>query len=86
MAGLAWYLFGGGLEKQAAGELQDITDKVARDLAEEYNIVARRGTAMDRCVQAGFVAASYLQAKDETSYTQWKVIESRDCREAGVPR
>lgn len=86
MAGMAWYLFGGGLEKQAASDLQGITEQVARDAVEQYNIAARNGSAMDRCVQAGFVTAAYLQAKDDASYRRWKETEDRECSAAGVPR
>jgi hypothetical protein len=72
---LGWYFFGGGLE-----------NKVASDAEAEYRIAKRNGTAMDACVHAGFVAAAYLQAKDETDYRQWKTIEASDCAAAGLSR
>ena len=86
VGGVAWYFFGGGLERQAATDLQNISDKVAQDAVDQYNIAARSGSAMDRCVQAGMVAAAFLQAKNNPAYSEWKVTEGRDCRAAGVPR
>ena len=41
---------------------------------------------MDQCAHAGLVAATYLQAKDQSSYANWKAVERRDCDAAGVPR
>jgi hypothetical protein len=86
IGGVAWYLFGGGLEKQAANDLQNISDKVAQDAVDQYNIAARSGSAMDRCVQAGMVTAAFLQAKNNPAYSEWKVTETRDCAAAGVSR
>ncbi len=71
---ILYYFFGGGVE-----------NKVATDAVDQYNIAARNGSAMDRCVQAGIVAAAYLQAKDEAKYSQWKETEKADCEAAGVP-
>jgi hypothetical protein len=66
-------------------EMQDIEDKVAKDAVDQYDIAARSGNAIDRCVHAGLVAAGYLQAKDEAHYKTWKATERRDCRAAGMP-
>jgi hypothetical protein len=52
----------------------------------EYGIAKRNGNSMDACVQAGFVAAAFLQAKDEASYRQWKDTETLDCKTAGLPQ
>ena len=78
-----WYYFGGRLEQQAATSMQQIENKVATDAVTQYNIAARNGTAMDRCVQAGMVSAAFLQAKDEGN---WKQTEKRDCERAGISR
>ena len=83
---LAWFFFGGGLDQQAAKGMDDIYAKVAQDAVDQYNIAARSGTAMDRCVHAGMVAAAYIQAKDNSSYAAWKQTEKVDCKAAGVPR
>ena len=82
--GLVWYFYGGGLEKQAAKALQKIENQVADDAVKQYGIASRSGTAMDVCVQAGFVTAAYLQAKDESNYRRWKEIEKTDCEKAGL--
>ena len=78
------FLFGGGLEMQAASELQDIHDQVAEDAVKQYQIAKRNGSAVDACVAAGLVTASYLQANDEANYKIWKQTESADCKRAGI--
>jgi hypothetical protein len=57
---------------------------VAADAVAQYKIAAESGKAMDRCVQAGMVAAAYLQAKDQDHYAEWKGVERTDCKAAGV--
>ena len=81
-----WYYFGGGLETQANRTMQDIQNKVAADAVAQYGIAQRNGSAIDVCVQAGFVTAAYLQAKDEASYQQWKQTEKADCAKAGIEK
>jgi len=83
--GLVWYFFGGGLEKQAAKGMQQIEQQVAADAVKQYEIAKRSGNAMDAYVQAGLVAAAYLQAKDETNYKKWKEIEKQEAARAGMP-
>jgi len=84
--GMAWYFFGGGLERQVATNMSNIEQQVAADAVKQYNIAKSSGKAMDACVQAGLVSAAYLQAKDQGNYQSWKAIEDSDCRAAGVPR
>jgi hypothetical protein len=81
-----WYFFGGGLEHQAAKNMEGIERKVASDAVQQYEIAKRSGTPMDACVHAGFVAAAFLQAKDEAAYQQWKQTERVDCDGAGIHR
>lgn len=83
---VAWYFFGGGLEKQAANNLQKIHNQVANDAVKQYEIAKRNGSPIDVCVQAGMVSAAYLQAKDETNYPRWKQTEKSDCERAGLSR
>jgi hypothetical protein len=83
---LAWFFFGGGLEKMTGDEMGKIESQVAEDAAKQYEIAKRNGTAMDRCVHAGLTAAAYIQAKNETEYARWKQVEKGDCATAGVPR
>jgi hypothetical protein len=84
--GVVWYFWGGGLQQQTSNSLDNINQKVASDAVDQYNIAKRNGTKIDACVQAGLVTAAYLQAKDETSYQQWKAIQNADCAAAGVPQ
>ena len=86
LAAVGWYFFGGGLEKSTNKTKADIHQQVAQDALDQYKIAAQHGTAMDRCVQAGFVTAAFLQAKDESNYALWKHTEKDDCAAAGVPR
>lgn len=81
-----WYFAGGGLEKQAASNMQQIEGQVAADAVKQYEIAQRQGDAIQVCVQAGLVSAAYLQAKDEANYQRWKDIEASDCRKAGIQR
>jgi len=41
---------------------------VATDFKEQYAIAKRQGDKISICVQAGLVAAGYLQAHDEENY------------------
>jgi hypothetical protein len=84
--GMAWFYFGGGLERQAARDLNRIQTQVANDFVQQYEVAKRNGTAMDRCVRAGLVAEGFLQAKNEASYAHWKAIEKADCAAAGVSK
>ncbi|MCP4551030.1 MAG: hypothetical protein GY834_03075 [Bacteroidetes bacterium] len=83
--GLLWYLFGGGLERQAASDLNRIEQQVAADSVRQYEIAKRSGNAMDAYVHASLVAAAYLQAEDEANYKKWKEIENQEARNAGMP-
>lgn len=63
----------------------DAYRSVVDDTIDQYNIAKRSGDKMDACVHAGFVAAAYLQAKDEDGYKHWKAVEKADCKRAGLP-
>jgi hypothetical protein len=82
---LAWYFLGGGLNKQAARDMQKIENQVATDAVKQYEIAKTNGSAMDAYVQAGLVCASFLQAKDEENYKKWKAIEKQEAVRAGMP-
>ena len=82
---LMGYLFGGGVEKQAQNELEKIENQVALDAEKQYEIAKKNGSTMDAYVQAGMVAASYLQANDEENYKKWKDIESKEGEIVGIP-
>jgi len=82
--GLIWFFFGGGLEKQAANDQQEIENQVVVDAEKEYEIAKSSGQAMDAYVHAGIVAAAYLQANDQVNYKKWKDIEEQEAKNAGV--
>ena len=84
LAGVVWYFFGGGLDKQVASDMQEIHWQVVNDSIRQYEIAARNGSAMDACVQAGMVVASLLQAKAEEPYIKWKKVEETQCKRAGL--
>ena len=63
-----------------------IENQVADDAVKQYEIAKQQGDKMQICVQAGFAAAAFLQAKDQPNYNKWKAQEKSDCRAAGLPR
>lgn len=66
-------------------KMQEIRDKVADDAVKQYNIaVSGGGSAIDRCAQAGMVAAAFLQAQNQPEYASWKATEKTDCAAAGI--
>lgn len=71
--------------KNHANPLNVIENKVADDAVIQYNIAKRQGDKIQICVQAGLVAAAYLQAKDEANYNKWQSIKKTDCNNAGIP-
>ena len=77
-----WWVWGGGYKWY----LNDISRDVAADAVAQYRMVEKTGSKMDKCVQAGLVAAAYLQAQDQWNYENWHLIERGDCLAAGVPR
>ena len=76
----------GSCQQAAEQQMQGIQDKVADDAVEQYRMVEKSGSAIDKCVQAGMVSAAYLQAKNDAEYSSWKSIEKLNCANAGVQR
>ena len=70
----------------AGSQMQTSSNKMVEDQVTQYNISVRAGTKMDRCVQAGFVASAYSQAKDEPNWEEWTRIRHDDCKAAGLPQ
>lgn len=54
------------------------------DQVQQYNWAVKAGSQNDRCVQAGFVASAYIQAKDEPNYQAWSGIRNSECKAAGM--
>jgi hypothetical protein len=80
-----WYFFGGGSQGQATKTQENVYQQVASDAVAQYNIAKNSGNKTDACVHAGLVAASFLQAQNDFSYSRWKDIQKADCAEAGMP-
>jgi hypothetical protein len=79
-----WYFFGGGIEKHAVSTMQKIENQVALDAEKQYEIAKKGDDKMQTYVQAGLVAAAYLQAKDQENYNKWKAIEKEEAKNAGM--
>lgn len=77
-------MFGGGTDELVDKELQKIENQVATDAVKQYEIAKKNGSAMDAYVQAGIVAAAFLQANDEENYKKWKAIENDEAKNAGI--
>lgn len=87
LATLAAGLMLAGCDQMVEHRMQDISDKVAEDAVERYEIaVSHGGSNIDACAQAGFVVAAYLQAHNSAEYERWKAIQTTDCAAAGVTR
>ena len=80
------YLFGGGMDKQVANDMQTIENQVANDAEKQYEIAKSGGDKMQTYVQASLVATAYLQANDEVNYKKWKAIEKQEAENAGIPQ
>src|SRR5512146_165651 len=61
-------------------------NKAIDDQVQQYTLAVRAGSQEDRCVQAGFVASAYIQAKDEPNYQAWSGIRNSECSAAGIAR
>jgi RNA polymerase subunit RPABC4/transcription elongation factor Spt4 len=68
----------------ATAELKKIENQVAKDAEESYRIAKESGNAMDTYIQAGLVAAIYLQAQDSENYKKWKEIEKTEAKSIGL--
>lgn len=65
-----------------SANFQDIKNQVAQDALNQYEIAKRNGaTNMDLCVQAQLVSAAFLQAQNESLYSEWKRIEKNHCQQ-----
>lgn len=80
LGGIAYFTIGREAESRYVAQgMADISQQVAKDAEAQYEIAKRQGDPIQVCVQAGFVSAAYLQAKDEASYVRWKATEKADC-------
>lgn len=85
VAGFGLWWMAVGFDSSVDRNVAKIEADVAADMVKQYEIAERSGDAMTKCVQAGTVAAAYLQAKNEDAYQTWTKTQKRDCKKAGVP-
>jgi hypothetical protein len=74
------------INREAGVEMARIERQVVNDQIEQLKITVKHGSPMDICVQAGMVTAALLQAKDEAGYAEWKKLERKACKAAGLPQ
>jgi hypothetical protein len=70
--------------KAAIKQVDVMMVTIAQDEITQYQIAKRAKDKMHMCLQAGLVAAAYMQAKDETRWNQWRATEKADCHRAGL--
>lgn len=68
----------------AGNKPSPLPNKAVDDQVRQYNWAVKAGSQTDRCVQAGFVASAYIQAKDEPNYQAWSGIRNNECKAAGI--
>jgi hypothetical protein len=72
-------------DEEVEETINDIEAQVTDDaVAQYYLVVENGGAAVDRCAQAGLVAAAFLQSNDATGYAEWLEVRKRDCAAAGI--
>ena len=84
---IAYFTIGREAERHYVDRsMADIENKVATDAVAQYEMAKRQGDPIQTCVQAGFVSAAWLQARNEPQYVAAKATEKADCARAGIPR
>lgn len=68
----------------ASAKTQVAPGKAIDEQVAQYNHAVKAGSPMDRCVQAGFVASAYIQAKDDANSQAWSGIRNNECQTAGL--
>ena len=56
-------------------QLKEISNDLAKDQIDAFNIAKNNGDWMQATAQASIVATFYLQAKNEVEYKKWSAIE-----------
>ena len=64
--------------------VNNLYEQVAKDSEESYYIALRSGNTMDAYLQAGIIAQSYLQAKNEAAYIYWDNIHKDLAKKLGL--
>lgn len=66
--------------------LESPEKQALKQMIQQYEMVKKSGSAMERCTYAGLVVAGAVQANDDAAHTKWKDVEREECAAAGVPR
>jgi hypothetical protein len=87
MRGLA--ILGAGLLAAGCGQVADaqaklVADLRIRDAVADYELAARSGSALNRCIKAKLVAAAYSDARDAAETQAWTAREDEDCHAAAA--
>ena len=72
-------------QMQVDPQSQLMTERLARDAAEQYALMLGTGDNTQICIQAGITAQAFAQANDHANYLKWKQTERDDCLAAGLP-
>jgi hypothetical protein len=68
----------------ASAKTTTVPNRVIEEQVSQYNMAVKAGSQRDRCVQAGFVASAYIQARDDANYQAWSGIRNNECQAAGL--
>lgn len=82
---LGVYFVSGASDAAANRTMDSVHQQVVNDSIAQYRIAERGKDPIQTCVQAGFVVAAYLQAKDEANYQRWTEVKKQACAAAGMP-
>lgn len=55
-----------------------------REAEKRYNIVAKTGTAQEKCAAAQNTADAYLADKNESEYQRWTAQKAGDCASSAL--
>lgn len=82
-------ILGVGLLCAGCGQVADaqatlVEDLRIKDAISAYEQAGKAGSALDRCVEAKFVAIAYADAKDVADSQAWRAREREDCRLAAA--
>ena len=61
-----------------ASSLAACSSKI-EDAQQEYNVVSNNGSLAEKCEKAREIQSAYFKARDEQSYSRWKLKANTDC-------
>lgn len=57
----------------------------AEDAERQYEMVAKTGSAQDKCAAAGKVATAWLEQQNKEKYEEWRLSRDIWCQSASLP-